>query len=257
MQLKIDGEVTFIATGNRPHDPEKPTVLFVHGTGQDHTIWVLPTRYFARHDRNVLAVDLPGHGRSGGAPLNTIEEMADWLNDVVTVLGIDNMAWFDDSDSFWGQFPESAQAEFRQALSGFDREVTSEVTQQVRSWSYTPENPIQDVGVAHVHNDWLKGGAQDAYGELSEDWVAFLEKVGYPYQINCMRTVVGSQKTTCVTFADNLSRFTSDETWDNLIEAAGAEEEFQSMLDRWQSLVLRWEHMDASYVASMSYWPAG
>lgn len=180
-----------------------------------------------------------------------------WSHDkgYTVVLGIDNMAWFDDSDSFWGQFPESAQADFRQALSAFDREVTSEVTQQVRSWSYTPENPIQDIGLAHVHNDWLKGGAQDAYGELSEDWVGFLTKIGYPYQINCMRTVVGSQKTSCVTFADNLSRYTSDETWDDLIEAAGAEEEFQSLLERWQSLVLRWEHMDASYVASMSYWP--
>ena len=64
-----------MATGNREPDPAKETVLFVHGTGQDHTIWVLPTRYFARHGKNVLAIDLPGHGRSGGKPLETIEAM--------------------------------------------------------------------------------------------------------------------------------------------------------------------------------------
>ena len=92
MQLKIDGKLTYIATGNRPQDPEKPTVLFLHGTGQDHTIWVLPTRYFARHDHNVLAVDLPGHGRSGGQPLNTIEEMADWVIGVLDAVGLSTAA---------------------------------------------------------------------------------------------------------------------------------------------------------------------
>ena len=92
MQLEIDGKLTYIATGNRPQDPEKPTVLFVHGTGQDHSIWVLPTRYFARHDRNVLAVDLPGHGRSSGKPLNTIEEMADWVIEVLDTVGLSTAA---------------------------------------------------------------------------------------------------------------------------------------------------------------------
>lgn len=87
MKLKINGNDVFIANGNREFDPQKATVLFLHGTGQDHTIWVLPTRYFARHDRNVLAVDLPGHGRSGGDPLKSIEEMADWAVEVLDATG--------------------------------------------------------------------------------------------------------------------------------------------------------------------------
>lgn len=92
MQLKIDGKTTYIATGNRFPDPQKETVLFLHGTGQDHSIWVLPTRYFARHDRNVLAVDLPGHGRSDGVPLKTIEEMADWAIEVLDAAGLSTAA---------------------------------------------------------------------------------------------------------------------------------------------------------------------
>lgn len=79
MELRVRGDGAYAATGNKPFDPSIETVVFIHGVGQDHTIWVLPTRYFARHDRNVLAVDLPGHGRSGGQPLKTIEEMADWV----------------------------------------------------------------------------------------------------------------------------------------------------------------------------------
>ncbi len=43
----------------------------------DHTVWVLPARFFARHQYNVLATDLPGHGRSQGPPPDTIEHMAD------------------------------------------------------------------------------------------------------------------------------------------------------------------------------------
>ena len=92
MQLKIKGETVYVATSNREIDPQKPTVLFLHGTGQDHTIWVLPTRYFARHDRNVLAVDLPGHGRSGGDPLESIEAMADWAVQVLDTAGISSAA---------------------------------------------------------------------------------------------------------------------------------------------------------------------
>ena len=180
-----------------------------------------------------------------------------WSHDTgyTVVLAFDEMAWFDDEARFWGQFPESVREAFQEALSGFDREVTSEVTRRVPEWSYSPDNPPEDVTVAHVHHDWLKGGAEDAYGELAEDWVAFLGKIGFPYTSNCMRTVVGKQKVTCVDFADSLSRYTSDETWDDLIEAAGAREEYQSLLERWRGLVQRWKHGNASFQKSMSYWP--
>ena len=88
MKLEIEGHEVYVATGTKEPDPQKETVVFIHGTGQDHTIWVLPTRYFARHDRNVLAVDLPGHGRSGGEPLKTVEAMADWVIQVLDATGL-------------------------------------------------------------------------------------------------------------------------------------------------------------------------
>jgi pimeloyl-ACP methyl ester carboxylesterase len=53
--------------------------LFVHGAGLDHSWWGLQSRYFGYHGWNVLAVDLPGHGRSEGPPLATIGDMADWV----------------------------------------------------------------------------------------------------------------------------------------------------------------------------------
>jgi len=92
MQLKINSHEAYVATGNREPDPEKDTILFIHGSGQDHTIWVLPTRYFSRHDYNVLAVDLPGHGRSGGEPLKSIEAIAEWAIQVLDAAGLSTAA---------------------------------------------------------------------------------------------------------------------------------------------------------------------
>ena len=40
--------------------------MFVHGAGMDHSVWPLQARHFAYRGWNALAVDLPGHGRSGG-----------------------------------------------------------------------------------------------------------------------------------------------------------------------------------------------
>ena len=76
MEFVIDGQRMFAATGGRPFDASLPTVLFIHGAGMDHTVWALQTRYFAHHGRSVLAVDLPGHGRSDGTPLHAIADLA-------------------------------------------------------------------------------------------------------------------------------------------------------------------------------------
>ncbi len=79
MDFAVDGRKAFAYTADHAPDAAKPSVVFVHGAGLDHSWWGLQSRYFAYHGRNVLAVDLPGHGRSEGAPLATIEALADWV----------------------------------------------------------------------------------------------------------------------------------------------------------------------------------
>ncbi len=69
MQLTVNGIDTFVATGGREFDQSLPTIVLLHGAGFDHTTWALHSRWFAHHGFGVLAPDLPGHGRSGGAPL--------------------------------------------------------------------------------------------------------------------------------------------------------------------------------------------
>jgi pimeloyl-ACP methyl ester carboxylesterase len=77
MEIAVGGRRLFAATGGRELDPGLPTIVFIHGAGMDHTVWALQTRWFAHHGRNVLALDLPGHGRSAGLGLRRIEEMAE------------------------------------------------------------------------------------------------------------------------------------------------------------------------------------
>jgi len=69
-------------------DPDARTIVFIHGAGHDHSVWQMPARHFARHGFNVLAPDLPGHGRSGGEALTRIESLAQWLIDWLNTHGL-------------------------------------------------------------------------------------------------------------------------------------------------------------------------
>jgi len=92
MQLTVAGHPTYAYTGNRPLEPAQPTVVFVHGAANDHSVWALQSRYFAHHGRNVLAVDLPAHGRSAGEPLGSVDAIADWLAALLDAAGVDRAA---------------------------------------------------------------------------------------------------------------------------------------------------------------------
>jgi len=88
MKLKVNGKEAYFTTSGREIIKDQPTIVFVHGSGLTHVTWVLQTRYFAFHGYNTIAVDLPGHGDSEGPPLKSIEEMADWIAELLDVLEI-------------------------------------------------------------------------------------------------------------------------------------------------------------------------
>ena len=91
-RLEIAGRTTYVGNGSGHPAADAASVVFVHGAGMDHTVWALPARYFARQGLRVVAVDLPGHGRSEGPPLNSIEAIGNWLGTVLDALGIDSAA---------------------------------------------------------------------------------------------------------------------------------------------------------------------
>src|ERR671919_430678 len=92
MDLQLDDAHIFLADQGRPFDRARPTLLFVHGAGMDHSVWPLQARHFAYRGWNALALDLPGHGRSAGELLTSIEAIADWLARLFDALGIGQAA---------------------------------------------------------------------------------------------------------------------------------------------------------------------
>ncbi len=88
MELSVNGQTAYAYTGGKPLDPAKPAVIFIHGAEMDHSCWTLQSRWFAHHGFCMLAVDLPGHGRSAGAPLASIAAMAAWIVALLDAAGI-------------------------------------------------------------------------------------------------------------------------------------------------------------------------
>jgi pimeloyl-ACP methyl ester carboxylesterase len=91
MQLTIDGHAAYAYTGGRALDPALPGVVFVHGALHDHSIWILQSRYLAHHGHAVLALDLPGHGRSAGAVL-AVQAAGRWVAAAVEASGLHSAA---------------------------------------------------------------------------------------------------------------------------------------------------------------------
>jgi pimeloyl-ACP methyl ester carboxylesterase len=92
MELQVNGNTAYAYTAGRALDPARPSIVFVHGAANDHSAFLLQSRYFAYHGYNALAVDLPGHGRSAGAPLATIGAMGDWVAGLLAAAGIERAA---------------------------------------------------------------------------------------------------------------------------------------------------------------------
>jgi pimeloyl-ACP methyl ester carboxylesterase len=94
MLLTVQGVDAYCYTGGKPFNPALPTVVFIHGAQNDHSVWALQTRYFAHHGYGVLAVDLPGHGRSKGEAKTGVPELADWLLEALDAAGVQTAALF-------------------------------------------------------------------------------------------------------------------------------------------------------------------
>jgi pimeloyl-ACP methyl ester carboxylesterase len=88
MQLSVNGHAAYCYTGGKALDAAKPTVVFIHGVLNDHSVWILQSRWFANHGWNVLAVDLPGHCKSEGAPPASVEEAAAFVVALLDAAGI-------------------------------------------------------------------------------------------------------------------------------------------------------------------------
>ena len=76
MLITVNNAPLYAYTAGKPFRPELPSVVLIHGALHDHSVWGLQSRYLANHQYNVLAIDLPGHCKSGGNAPESVEEAA-------------------------------------------------------------------------------------------------------------------------------------------------------------------------------------
>ena len=88
MKTSVQGHALYAYTGGKPFYPAQPTAVFIHGVLNDHSVWILQTRYLAHHGWNVLAIDLPGHCKSEGPPPQSVEEAAATVIALLDAMGI-------------------------------------------------------------------------------------------------------------------------------------------------------------------------
>lgn len=177
MELTVDGRKVYAATGGRPFDASKPAVIFIHGAGQDHTNWQLPARWFAWNGYAVLAPDLPGHCRSDGPPLETIQDMAGWIGRLMDAARLEKAALV--GHSMGGGIAVEAAAAMpdrvtRVALLGTSlampvndalltaaRDKPEQAHQMITTWSLGPR---AKVGGNPAPGMWMSGGTMALLG---------------------------------------------------------------------------------------------
>ena len=92
MYLQVNHHKTYCYTAGKNFDAAKPTVVFIHGVLNDHSVWILQSRYMANHGWNVLAIDLPGHCKSDGEAPVSVAEGATFIAALLDAAGIEKAA---------------------------------------------------------------------------------------------------------------------------------------------------------------------
>ncbi len=89
-------------------DAERPPVILIHGAGGHHLSW--PPEVRRLPDLRVLAVDLPGHGKSAGVGHQTIDDYASGILDFLKALNLNQAVLIGHSMGGAIAFQAAAQA---------------------------------------------------------------------------------------------------------------------------------------------------
>jgi pimeloyl-ACP methyl ester carboxylesterase len=67
----------------------KQSLIFIHGSGGDHSLWSLQYAKLHKH-YNIVAVDLPGHGHSQGSGESDVGNYCLWVRKLLDALHLKN-----------------------------------------------------------------------------------------------------------------------------------------------------------------------
>ncbi len=85
----IDGRRIACWVNNGSFLPDRKTLVFIHGSGGDHTNWIQQYT-FLKNAFNIAALDLPGHGQSEGPGERNVAAYVEWVKKILDGLKIIN-----------------------------------------------------------------------------------------------------------------------------------------------------------------------
>ncbi len=68
-------------------DEQKPSLVFIHGSGGNHSIWAHQYGRLSKN-YNIVAVNLPGHGHSGGKGEKDVKSYGEWVKKLLDILNL-------------------------------------------------------------------------------------------------------------------------------------------------------------------------
>lgn len=173
MRVEVGGRAAFVGTGSVPFEKDRPCVVFLHGAGFDHSVWVMPSRYFARHGYAVAAPDFPAHGRSQGEPLASVQALASWLAALLDALGVAKAVVVGHSlgslvgQAFARRYPDrcaalallgtSAPMPVTEPLLGASRDDDHAAIDMANTWSHSPQGRL---GASDNPGIWMLGAEE-------------------------------------------------------------------------------------------------
>ncbi|MEM1236726.1 MAG: alpha/beta hydrolase [Pseudomonadota bacterium] len=172
MRLELQGTEIFASTGGRDFDPKGDVILFIHGSGQNHLGFMLQHRFLANRGWQAITPDFPGHSQSGGAPLNSIPEMADWLASFMEAAGIEKAHIAGHSQGglvaleLASRYPDKVRSASFMAtalgipvndyLLGLAKDKEPKAIRAMMDWGHGP--------TGHVHDHTMPGASHMVYG---------------------------------------------------------------------------------------------
>lgn len=86
---EIDGRRIACWVNNGNFLPDRKTLVFIHGSGGDHTNWIRQYTLL-KNAFNIAVLDLPGHGRSEGPGEQDVAAYVEWVKKILDSLKIFN-----------------------------------------------------------------------------------------------------------------------------------------------------------------------
>jgi len=88
MEKHFSRDIAFTC-GRWPLDPKRSTLVFIHGAGESSLLWEAQVEGL-KERANTVALDLPGHGCSGGSARQTVPDYAAVMVDFITAIAAPN-----------------------------------------------------------------------------------------------------------------------------------------------------------------------